>query len=58
MFQADLQLKPWYTEYLQQYGPPTNGVFDLTLLAGIVNTLIADGVITLNQFLDEENYRI
>jgi hypothetical protein len=58
MFQADLQLKPWYTEYLQKYGPPTNGVFDLTLLAGIVNTLIANGVITLDQFLDEENDRL
>ena len=58
MFQIDLELKPWYTQYLQQYGPPTNGVFDLTLLAGIVNTLIADGVITLDQFINEENYRL
>jgi hypothetical protein len=58
MFQIDLELKPWYTQYLQQYGPPTNGVFDLTLLAGIVNTLIADGVITLDEFLNEENYRL
>ena len=40
MFQIDLELKPWYTKYLQLYGPPTNGVFDLTLLAEIVNTLI------------------
>lgn len=58
MFQIDLELKPWYTQYLQQYGPPTNGVFDLTLLAGIVNTLIADGVIKLDQFINEENYRL
>lgn len=58
MFQIDLELKPWYTEYLQIYGPPTNGVFDLTLLANIVNTLIANGVITLDQFLNEENYRL
>jgi hypothetical protein len=58
MFQIDLELKPWYTEYLQLYGPPTNGVFDLTLLAGIVNTLIVNGVITLDQFLNEENYRL
>jgi hypothetical protein len=57
MFQIDLELKPWYTQYLQQYGPPTNGVFDLTLLAGIVDTLIIDGVITLDQFINEENYR-
>jgi hypothetical protein len=58
MFQIDLELKPWYTEYLQLYGPPTNGVFDLTLLAGIVNTLIVNGVITLDQFLNEESYRL
>ena len=59
MFQIDLELKPWYTEYLQLYGPPTNGVFDLTLLAGIVNNLIADGVITLEQFMnEEETYRL
>lgn len=58
MFQIDLELKPWYTEYLQLYGPPTNGVFDLTLLAGIVNTLIVNGVVTLDQFLNEENYRL
>jgi len=58
MFQIDLELKPWYTQYLQQYGPPTNGVFDLTLLAGIVDTLISDGVITLEEFINEENERI
>jgi hypothetical protein len=58
MFQIDLELKPWYTEYLQLYGPPTNGVFDLTLLADIINTLISNGVITLDQFLNEENYRL
>jgi hypothetical protein len=58
MFQIDLELKPWYTQYLQQYGPPTNGVFDLTLLAGIVDTLITDGVITLDQFINEENYKL
>ena len=55
MFQVDLELKPWYTAYLQIHGPPTNGVFDLTLLADIVNTLIADGVITLDDFFNEEN---
>jgi hypothetical protein len=58
MFQIDLELKPWYTQYLQQYGPPTNGVFDLTLLAGIVDTLISEGVITLEEFINEENERL
>ena len=58
MFQIDLELKPWYTQYLQQYGPPTNGVFDLTLLAGIVDTLISEGVITLEDFINEENERL
>jgi hypothetical protein len=58
MFQIDLELKPWYTQYLQQYGPPTNGVFDLTLLAGIVDTLIIDGVITLDEFINEEDRRL
>jgi hypothetical protein len=58
MFQIDLELKPWYTKYLQLYGPPTNGVFDLTLLAEIVNTLIINRVITLDQFIDEENERL
>ena len=58
MFQVNLELKPWYTAYLQIHGPPTNGVFNLTLLADIVNTLIEDRVITLDEFLNEENYRL
>ena len=58
MFQIDLELKPWYTIYLQLHGPPVNGIFDLTLLATIVNNLITDGVITLEQFINEENNRL
>jgi hypothetical protein len=46
-----VELKPWYTNYLVEYGPPSNGVFDLNLLSQIVDTLIKDGVITLEEFI-------
>jgi hypothetical protein len=46
-----VELKPWYTKYLVEYGPPSNGVFDLNLLSQIVDTLIKDGVITLEEFI-------
>jgi hypothetical protein len=47
-----VELKPWYTRYLVDYGPPANGVFDLEKLSLIVDQLITDGVITLDDFLN------
>lgn len=47
-----VELKPWYTRYLIDYGPPANGVFDLEKLSIIVDELITDGVITLDDFLN------
>ena len=47
-----VELKPWYTRYLVDYGPPANGVFDLQKLSLIVDQLIQDGVITLEDFIN------
>jgi hypothetical protein len=49
----DLVLKPWYEQYLIQYGPPNDGVFQATLLAEIATNLINEGVITQEQFIQD-----
>lgn len=54
--QDKLDIKIWYAQYLQQHGPPLNGVFDVEKLSIIVNDLIVEGVITLNDFVLEETY--
>ena len=51
-FQTEIQLKPWFKEYLRLYGPPGNGVFQSDLLAQIVIKLINAGVITENEFIN------
>jgi len=52
VFPFYVELKPWYTEYLIQYGPPANGVFDQTLMSLIVATLIDEQVITIEDFIN------
>ena len=54
--QDKLDIKIWYATYLQQEGPPLNGVFDVKILSVIVNELIVKGVITLDEFMLEETY--
>lgn len=51
-FNVQIVLKPWYSAYLQQYGPPGNGVFNSEYLAQIVATLIASGQITEEEFIN------
>jgi hypothetical protein len=51
-FELDIEIQPWYMEYLKQWGPPANGVFDLDKLSAIVTTLIDTNQITLDQFLN------
>ena len=52
IFQTEIQLKPWFREYLRLHGPPGNGVFQSDLLAQIVIKLINAGVITENEFIN------
>jgi hypothetical protein len=54
--QDNLDIKIWYAKYLQQEGPPPNGVFDVDKLSTIVNELIVQGVITWDGFVLEETY--
>jgi hypothetical protein len=51
-FQTQIQLKPWFQEYLRLHGPPGNGVFQSDLLAQIVIKLINAGTITENEFIN------
>jgi len=51
-FQTQIELKPWFKEYLQLYGPPGNGVFQSDLLAQIVIKLINLGKITESEFIN------
>jgi len=52
-FELEIEIQPWYSEYLIKWGPPNNGVFDTVKLTDIVNTLINDPTsgVTLDQFL-------
>jgi hypothetical protein len=54
--QDNLDIKIWYATYLQQEGPPPNGLFNINILSAIVNDLIVKGVITLDDFISEETY--
>jgi hypothetical protein len=54
--QDNLDIKIWYAQYLQQHGPPIGGVFDVEKLSNIVNDLIVQGVITMDDFMEEETY--
>lgn len=50
-FSSNIELKPWYKEYLDTYGAPNDGVFDSTLLANIIEELINSGEITEDELL-------
>ncbi len=50
-FNTNIELKPWYRVYLETYGAPNDGVFDSTLLAGIIEELINTGEITEDELL-------
>jgi hypothetical protein len=49
----DLDIKPWYAEYLTKYGAPSNGIFDTEKLSLIVAELIDNGVITIDEFISD-----
>ena len=50
-FNTQIILKPWFSAYLQRYGPPADGYFHTEYLASIVIELIANGTITEEEFL-------
>jgi hypothetical protein len=50
--QLSIQLKPWFRDYLREYGPPYDGVFDAHLMARVVQNLINTGEITAEQFIE------
>ena len=58
LYTQKLDLKIWYSNYLQQHGPPPDGIFDVVLLSDIVNDLIVQGVITWEDFVAEETYSL
>jgi hypothetical protein len=58
LYTQKLDLKLWYAKYLQQHGPPPDGIFDVVVLSDIVNDLIAEGVITWEDFVAEETYSL
>jgi hypothetical protein len=49
----DLDIKPWYSEYLIKYGAPSGGVFDTEKLSVIVADLINKGIITMDEFVSD-----
>jgi hypothetical protein len=50
--QLSIQLKPWFRDYLRQYGPPYDGVFDSHLMSKVVQNLIETGEITAEEFIE------
>jgi len=50
--QLSIQLKPWFRDYLRQYGPPYDGVFDAGKMAKVVQNLIQTGEITAEEFIE------
>ena len=51
-FNTTIELKPWYNEYFQLYGPPSDGVFQSELLAEIVMRLIETNQIKEEDFIN------
>jgi hypothetical protein len=49
-FNTTIELKPWYSLYLQIYGPPPDGVFDAEKMANVVEILVNQNAITLENF--------
>ena len=58
LYTQTLDIKLWYSNYLQEHGPPPDGVFDVEKLAAIVDKLIAENIITWEEFLAEETYNL
>jgi len=52
-FNTNIQLKPWYSLYLQMHGPPPDGVFDSEKMANVVEILINQNVITMEMFIGD-----
>jgi hypothetical protein len=52
IFNTQIILKPWYSEYLRIYGAPGNGVFESELLTQIVIDMIEAGTITEQEFMN------
>ena len=51
-FELNIELKPWYTKYLIDYGPPINGIFDTTKLGEIIQLLVDEKIITIDEVLN------
>lgn len=49
-YSTNIELKPWFSLYLQMYGPPYDGIFDAEKMANVVEILVNQNVITLEQF--------
>ena len=58
IYTQKLDIKLWYSNYLQQHGPPPDGVFDVAKLSVIVDNLIVEGIISWEEFLSEEHYSL
>jgi hypothetical protein len=50
-FELNIELKPWYTKYLIDYGPPINGIFDTVKLSEIIQLLVDEKIITIDEVL-------
>ena len=55
IYDTEIVLQDWYARYLFIHGAPANGVFDIQKLSDIVDTLISEGVITLQQFINDSS---
>ena len=53
-FSTNIELKPWYSLYLELYGAPNDGNFDAEKMANVVEILVNQNVITVETFI--ENY--
>jgi len=51
-YSTAIELKPWYSLYLQMYGPPYDGVFDAEKMANVVEILVNQNVITIDTFIE------
>ena len=47
----NLEIKPWYKEYLERYGAPGDGIFDNDLLTAIIQEMIESGEITDSELI-------
>lgn len=50
-FSTTVELKPWFSLYLQTYGAPYDGVFDAEKMANVVEILVNKNVITKEEFM-------